>query len=137
MPPTSGSYSYLLREPAGISTRTRTSSLDPVLTMAANIEEPRWRKAHAASTEPVSLVSMNVNGSRPLLVLWDVDGTLVDSAGLGREAFMEAFERVTGSLPSAQVPFAGRTDLEIALDMLLVSGVEAGEELLRLFGAAL
>jgi phosphoglycolate phosphatase len=80
---------------------------------------------------------MNVNGSPRLLVLWDVDGTLVDSAGLGREAFMEAFERVTGSLPSAQVPFAGRTDLEIALDMLLVSGVEAGEELLALFGAAL
>ena len=30
------------------------------------------------------------------LVLWDIDGTLVDSAGLGRDAFVEAFEQVTG-----------------------------------------
>ena len=61
--------------------------------------------------------------TRPLLVLWDVDGTLVDSAKLGRDAFFEAFEAVTGSPPSAMVPFAGRTDLEIAHDMLQAAGV--------------
>ncbi len=70
---------------------------------------------------------------RPRLVLWDVDGTLVDSARLGRDAFYEAFETVTGKSPSAQVPFAGRTDLEIAHDMLEAAGVDATDDLLERF----
>jgi len=78
-----------------------------------------------------------VSAVRPRLVLWDVDGTLVDSARLGRDAFHEAFERVTGGPPREDVPFAGRTDLEIALDMLEQSGVESGEELLDRFEEAL
>jgi phosphoglycolate phosphatase len=52
-----------------------------------------------------------------LLVLWDIDGTLVDSAGHGRHAFEEAFVEVLGHLPD-WVEFAGRTDHEIALAML-------------------
>ena len=71
------------------------------------------------------------------LVLWDIDGTLVDSAPFGRDAFVEAFERVVGRPPDEIVPFAGRTDLEIAADMLDRSGVEWGDGLLELFQAAL
>jgi phosphoglycolate phosphatase len=56
-----------------------------------------------------------------LLVLWDVDGTLVRTAGHGRWAFEEAFQAVVGRLPEP-VDFAGRTDRQIALTML------AGEE---------
>jgi phosphoglycolate phosphatase len=52
-----------------------------------------------------------------LLVLWDIDGTLVDSAGHGRHAFEEAFEAVVGRVP-AWVEYAGRTDHQIALAML-------------------
>jgi phosphoglycolate phosphatase len=52
-----------------------------------------------------------------LLVLWDIDGTLVDSAGHGRHAFEEAFEAVVGRVPG-WVQYAGRTDHEIALAML-------------------
>jgi phosphoglycolate phosphatase len=52
-----------------------------------------------------------------LLVLWDVDGTLVDSARHGKHAFEEAFEAVVGRPPAA-VEFAGRTDHQIALAML-------------------
>ena len=57
------------------------------------------------------------------LVLWDIDGTLVDSAPFGRDAFVEAFERIVGRPPDEIVPFAGRTDLEIAADLLERSGV--------------
>ena len=64
------------------------------------------------------------------LVLWDIDGTLVDSAGLGGEAFYAAFERVTGAPVTKLVPFAGRTDLEIALDLLETAGIEHSEQLL-------
>jgi phosphoglycolate phosphatase len=52
-----------------------------------------------------------------LLVLWDIDGTLVDSAGHGRHAFEEAFASVAGGSPR-HVEFAGRTDHQIALGML-------------------
>jgi phosphoglycolate phosphatase len=52
-----------------------------------------------------------------LLVLWDIDGTLVDSAGHGRRAFEEAFEEVVGGVPE-WVEYAGRTDHQIALAML-------------------
>jgi phosphoglycolate phosphatase len=52
-----------------------------------------------------------------LLVLWDIDGTLVDSAGHGRHAFEEAFETVVGGRPE-WVDYAGRTDHQIALSML-------------------
>ena len=56
-----------------------------------------------------------------LLVLWDIDGTLVDCAGHGRHAFEEAFHAVVGRAPEP-VEFAGRTDHEIALAMLGGSG---------------
>ena len=52
-----------------------------------------------------------------LLVLWDIDGTLVDSAGHGRHAFEEAFAEVVGGSPE-WVDYAGRTDHQIALAML-------------------
>jgi phosphoglycolate phosphatase len=52
-----------------------------------------------------------------LLVLWDIDGTLVDSAGHGRHAFEEAFRDVLGREPQ-WVEYAGRTDHQIALSML-------------------
>jgi phosphoglycolate phosphatase-like HAD superfamily hydrolase len=70
---------------------------------------------------------------RPRLVLWDIDGTLIDSARLGLDAFLEAFEAVTGRQPAQLVPFAGRTDLEIAHDMLAGSGVSADGDLLDRF----
>jgi phosphoglycolate phosphatase-like HAD superfamily hydrolase len=50
-------------------------------------------------------------------VLWDIDGTLVNSAGHGRFAFEEAFHEVVGRDPE-WVDYAGRTDHQIALSML-------------------
>lgn len=72
-----------------------------------------------------------------LLVLWDVDGTLVDNARLGRDAFFEAFEVVTGAPPVELVPFAGRTDLEIAHDLLDAAGIDAGDGMVDRFEEAL
>src|SRR4051794_8609750 len=53
-----------------------------------------------------------------LLVLWDVDWTLVDTAGVGRDAFEEAFEAVTGDPLREPIDMAGRTDHQIAVAML-------------------
>ena len=52
-----------------------------------------------------------------LLVLWDVDGTLVRTAGHGRFAFEEAFRAVIGREPEP-VDYAGRTDRQIVQAML-------------------
>lgn len=63
------------------------------------------------------------------LVLWDIDGTLVHTAGHGREAFMEAFERLCGHAPAdTAVAMAGRTDHAIALDLLERNGVSGAEQ---------
>jgi phosphoglycolate phosphatase len=71
------------------------------------------------------------------LVLWDIDGTLVDSVRLGRASFIEAFEVVTGRPPPKQVALAGRTDLEIAREMLDAAGIAVDDALLESFGEAL
>jgi phosphoglycolate phosphatase-like HAD superfamily hydrolase len=83
-----------------------------------------------------------------LLVLWDVDGTLVRTAGHGRWAFEEAFRAVVGREPAA-VDYAGRTDHQIALTMLdgerdhlprileeLAEALEARKEDMRRDGSA-
>lgn len=68
------------------------------------------------------------------LVLWDVDGTLVDTAGHGRRAFSVAFAEAFGRAPADDVPMAGRTDHAIALDLMERNGVpDAAEHLPRMF----
>ena len=69
-----------------------------------------------------------------LLVLWDVDGTLVRTAGHGRYAFEEAFETVVGRTPEP-VEYAGRTDKQIALMMLAGEDEHLGRVLEELEGA--
>ena len=63
------------------------------------------------------------------LVLWDIDVTLVHTAGHVREAFTEALERLLGRAPSHDdVPMAGRTDYAIATDLLERNGVRHAAE---------
>ncbi|WP_433045541.1 HAD family hydrolase [Dactylosporangium sp. CS-033363] len=62
-----------------------------------------------------------------VLVLWDVDHTLVDVDGLGREAYDLAFARRFGVAPAHQPPMAGRTDRAIAIDMLRLNRVPVNE----------
>lgn len=64
----------------------------------------------------------SVGGVR--LVLWDIDGTLVDTAGHGRGAFGEAFSAVVGREADLEaVRMAGRTDQAITVALLEGSGV--------------
>jgi phosphoglycolate phosphatase-like HAD superfamily hydrolase len=78
------------------------------------------------------------SSARPRLVLWDIDGTLVNTAGLGRAAFAEAFADVVGRPPAPElVPMAGRTDHEIALAILERNGVDGAERHLPAFAEAL
>jgi phosphoglycolate phosphatase len=63
-------------------------------------------------------------------VLWDVDGTLVDAAQAGRAAYGAALAKVLGvpvesqATTTAMVAMAGRTDHEIALELLARAGLD-------------
>jgi len=57
------------------------------------------------------------------LVLWDVDYTLVNAAGLGTRLYQDVFRAMFGRELAAVAPKAGRTDRAIALDTLALAGV--------------
>ena len=58
-------------------------------------------------------------------VLFDIDGTLIDTGGAGKQAFSAAFHdlfQITEISPGVQ--FAGRSDRAIALDLMERHGIE-------------
>jgi len=63
------------------------------------------------------------------IVLFDIDLTLVDTDGAGREALELAFEELYGVAGAFEgVPFHGRTDLDIIADALQRASVGVDEE---------
>ncbi|WP_084772728.1 HAD family hydrolase [Nonomuraea candida] len=70
-------------------------------------------------------------------MLWNVDLTLVDVAIVTRDAYAEAFRRVTGRPLVKLVPPLGRPDSEIVFETLAVNGVVAEDDHLPRFLSAL
>jgi phosphoglycolate phosphatase-like HAD superfamily hydrolase len=62
----------------------------------------------------------------PRLVLWDIDGTLVRAGEIAGKAFGRAVASVVGRAEHEIefVPMSGKTDLQIAREMLLLAAVE-------------
>jgi len=58
-----------------------------------------------------------------LLVLWDVDYTLLSAVGLGNRLYQEVFKDMFGRDLAVVAPKAGRTDRAILLDTLALAGV--------------
>jgi phosphoglycolate phosphatase-like HAD superfamily hydrolase len=58
-----------------------------------------------------------------LLVLWDVDGTLLNADGVGGELYNLVFLQLFGRSLEAFAPMAGRTDRAIILETLELAGV--------------
>lgn len=62
------------------------------------------------------------------LILFDVDGTLIDTAGAGRAAVQSAFAEVLGCdsdrLDGVRVPYAGRTDPVIFRAVAVALGID-------------
>jgi len=75
------------------------------------------------------------------LVLWDIDGTLVQAGEVGRDIFTEAFQAVLGRAPdqvtAKALIMAGRTDPEIALEFLAAHQIAEGASHLPAFSEAL
>lgn len=58
------------------------------------------------------------------LVLWDVDGTLVYSAGIGAAVFDRGLEKVLGRAPASRLRLSGKTDPQIVREYLEAMAVE-------------
>jgi len=64
--------------------------------------------------------------ARATTVLWDIDGTLVNSGGVAARAFLDAVTEVTGARPSAERrDYGGRLDPDIAAMLLAAVGAPA------------
>ncbi|MDQ6617592.1 MAG: haloacid dehalogenase-like hydrolase [Actinomycetota bacterium] len=65
------------------------------------------------------------------LVLWDVDGTLIHSRGIGSAVFDRAFEQLLGQVPTARINqrirLSGKTDPQIALEYLTLMQIKDPE----------
>jgi phosphoglycolate phosphatase-like HAD superfamily hydrolase len=59
-----------------------------------------------------------------VLVLWDIDGTLLNAGGVGRDLYGVVFLQLFGRSLSACAPMAGRTDRAIILETLTLAGVD-------------
>jgi phosphoglycolate phosphatase-like HAD superfamily hydrolase len=58
------------------------------------------------------------------LVLWDIDGTLLNADGVGRDLYDVVFVQLFGRSIDAFAPMAGRTDRAIILETLTMAGVD-------------
>jgi phosphoglycolate phosphatase-like HAD superfamily hydrolase len=72
-----------------------------------------------------------------LLVLWDVDNTLVSAGGLGTRLYEVVFLEMFGRELPAVAPKAGRTDRAITTDTLAMAGLEAPRDRVDAFLATL
>ena len=72
-----------------------------------------------------------------ILVLWDIDHTLIETRGVGRAMYERAFPAVTGKPLRQLAEVAGRTELVIMHDTLQLHDVEPTEQIMRRLAAAL
>jgi phosphoglycolate phosphatase-like HAD superfamily hydrolase len=59
-----------------------------------------------------------------VLVLWDIDGTLLNAGEVGRDLYDQVFTQLFGRSLAAWAPMAGRTDRAIILETLTLAGVD-------------
>lgn len=70
-------------------------------------------------------------------MLWDIDHTLIETRGVGRQLYRQAFEAVTGRTMQHQVDPTGRTELAIFDETLQRHGVTPSDDLRRAYTSEL
>ncbi|SEU39730.1 HAD hydrolase-like protein [Nonomuraea wenchangensis] len=76
---------------------------------------------------------MQADTPTPLLVLWDIDHTLIDAGTVARQAYAEAFRKATNLTLEQPWQFDGRTELAAATDALRAHGLDPDADLLDAF----
>jgi phosphoglycolate phosphatase-like HAD superfamily hydrolase len=59
---------------------------------------------------------------KQVLLLWDVDHTLIENSGVSKAVYARAFQVMTGRAPEAQPGTDGRTDYEIVRNLFTANG---------------
>ena len=59
---------------------------------------------------------------KQVLLLWDVDHTLIENSGVSKAVYARAFEMMTGRAPEVQPGTDGRTDYEIVRNLFTANG---------------
>jgi len=72
-----------------------------------------------------------------LLLLWDVDHTLIETRGVGFAIYQRTFPAATGRPLTELAKVSGRTELDIMRETLRINGVEPTEEAVDRLAAAL
>jgi phosphoglycolate phosphatase len=72
-----------------------------------------------------------------LLVLWDVDHTLIETRGVGRAIYDRAFMAAVGEPLTRLAHISGRTELEIMADSLRINEIEPTNEVVARLADAL
>ncbi|WP_203990608.1 HAD hydrolase-like protein [Sphaerisporangium rufum] len=72
-----------------------------------------------------------------LLVLWDIDHTLLDAGGVGQQIYAAAVRQATGRSLAEPWRFDGRTELAAAADALVAVGLDPDETRIGVFLEAL
>lgn len=67
---------------------------------------------------------------KQVLLLWDVDHTLIENSGVSKAVYARAFQMMTGNAPETQPSTDGRTDHEIMRNLFAANGATftAGDE---------
>ena len=68
-----------------------------------------------------------------MLVLWDIDHTLIDTGGVGSEIYATAFQEVTGRSLEKMADVSGRTEPVIFRETLKMHGIDAPADLFDTF----
>ncbi len=76
---------------------------------------------------------VSADAERPLLVLWDIDQTLIEAGGATKLAYAAAFRRATGRRLEVPWQFNGRTELAAATEVLSAHGVNPSRTLVDSF----
>ena len=61
---------------------------------------------------------------KQVLLLWDVDHTLIENSGVSKAVYARAFQIMTGSAPEVQPRTDGRTDYDIMRNLFKANGAE-------------
>ena len=71
--------------------------------------------------------------ARNVLILWDIDHTLIETGGVGSEVYAAAFQEVTGHSLEKMADVSGRTEPVIFRETLQMHGIDAPANLFDRF----
>ena len=74
---------------------------------------------------------------KQVLLLWDVDHTLIENSGVSKAVYARAFQMMTGRAPEVQPGTDGRTDYEIVRNLFTANGAAFTAEDERSYQSAL